>query len=102
MEPAIPDGAAVEVGEAGLVLPGDVLVFERSGQLVAHRVLGWLPRRRSIAYVTRGDSSAAVDEPVLRSRVLGRATCRVSFRERVRATHGFLRYALRRLIEGRE
>jgi signal peptidase I len=58
---------------------GQVILFERAGRLIAHRVL----RAASAAIVTKGDSLDRADAPVRREEFLGRVTRRHRRRKHV-------------------
>ncbi|MEI6150679.1 MAG: hypothetical protein WCS01_16405 [bacterium] len=87
---ALATGEAVEVAASGLSMGaafasgsrlvlkivrwgcGDVVVFERDGRWIAHRVL-WkcpLPNRSGVACVTKGDGVSGVDRPFVRTEEL--------------------------------
>lgn len=74
MAPGIQDGDRIRVVPARFYWPGDVVVFRGAdGRLTAHRLLGYRPGGGGLALVTRGDSCAVHDAPVLLAAVLGRA-----------------------------
>lgn len=107
MAPLIEDGARLEIAARNRYWPGDVIVFRaRDGRLMAHRVLGFLPRVRGLLVVTHGDSMAGPDHPVPLRDVVGRVTggeCRASVRRvplaaRARAVGRFLAVGVRRMI----
>lgn len=57
---------------SGPLVPGDVVVFERKGELVAHRLIRRI-RVTGIDYLmTKGDWMAAEDAPVPPSAVIGK------------------------------
>jgi hypothetical protein len=69
------DGAKIRVERRVAYLPGDVLVFARGdGELISHRLLGFLPGRKGWRVLTRGDNYQQADPPTALSRVLGRIT----------------------------
>jgi hypothetical protein len=94
MEPLLPSGSAVRVRAKRVYLPGDVLVFRTgSGELAAHRVLGWRPA----GLVTKGDHCSIHDAPVAREAIVGAVRVDVPLRERFRAIAALARIALQRL-----
>ena len=52
--------------------PGEVVVFQRDGRLVAHRVVGRTTRQGRLHWITRGDSAERDDAPVSHDDLLGR------------------------------
>jgi hypothetical protein len=107
MAPLLEDGARLEVSARDRYWPGDVIVLRaRDGRLMAHRVLGYLPRAGGLHVVTHGDSMAGPDHPVPLADVVGRVTggeCagrvrRVPWLDRARAVRRFLAVGLRRMI----
>lgn len=94
MEPFLKSGDEVQVRTKRFYLPGDVIVFRtRSGELAAHRVLGWRPA----GVVTKGDHCDLHDAPVRRAEIVGAVEVPVSVAERLRAVAGLLRVVARRL-----
>lgn len=94
MTPVFADGASVEVRARTFYLPGDVVVFRtNSGDLAAHRLLGW--RRRAL--VTKGDGCAIHDAPVPRAQILGAVLVPVPLRDRLRALGQYARIVWARL-----
>jgi hypothetical protein len=55
-------------------LPGDIVLFERAGRLVAHRVVERTICQDEMQWVTRGDSLGSNDPPVSIHELLGRVT----------------------------
>lgn len=69
------DGSQLRVRRRAAYLPGDVLVYARGdGELVSHRLLGFLPGRSGWRVLTRADNQTQADSPAGLSRVLGRVT----------------------------
>lgn len=94
MTPVFASGDAVTVRARRFYLPGDVLVFPtRSGELAAHRMLGW----RRAAFVTKGDHCEVHDPPVARHSVVGAVDVPVRLRDRARALAELGRILVRRL-----
>lgn len=80
MWPMIPGGSLVEVTPGTPKAAGELVAFERAGQVVIHRVL----RIMVEGVVTRGDALDATDGVIARSRVLGTARVLERRRSRVR------------------
>jgi hypothetical protein len=95
MEPVLGDGADVSVTARRIYFPGDVVVYRRrSGELVAHRVLGW----RRAGLVTQGDHCDEHDPPVPPGEIVGAVdTIPVLARHRLRAILQLARIVMRRL-----
>ena len=69
------DGSQLQMRRRAAYLPGDVLVYARGdGELVSHRLLGFLPGRSGWRVLTRADNQTQADSPAGLSRVLGRVT----------------------------
>jgi signal peptidase I len=93
MEPLLRSGAAVTVKAKRWYLPGDVIVFRtHSGDLAAHRVLGWRPA----GCVTKGDHCVLHDAPVARREIVGAVNVPVGLGERLRAVAALARIVLRK------
>ena len=75
MLPTIWPGDVLEVRHQGVaeIQSGDVVLFQRQGQLVAHRVVHRLGRPGGNLLITRGDRQSAADPPTTRKK-LGRVT----------------------------
>jgi signal peptidase I len=58
--------------DASSAKPGDIVLFERAGKLVAHRVVKRILLHDKIHWVTRGDSVEGDDAPVSSHELLGR------------------------------
>ena len=100
MDPAIRHGEGVVVRAVPEteIRFGDVVLFNRSGQLVAHRVVRVQRGGAGRRFVTKGDRLAAFDHPIPGPAVLGRVvrikrlngdlrldTCRGRWSSRLRA-----------------
>ncbi len=72
MCPAIRMGDTLRVKPANSYQLGDVLLFERDGAFVAHRLIAARMTSDGQRYITRGDSLLQDDEPVAPEDVLGR------------------------------
>jgi hypothetical protein len=73
MSPLIKDGAMVQIRRKRVYLPGDILVKRDSlGQLVAHRLVGFYPRKGHLYYVTRADNAATEDAAINSTQIIGR------------------------------
>lgn len=86
MAPAIPEGSAVLVKSCApeSVETGDVIMFDRSGDVITHRVLE--NRRDEAVFITRGDANPAADfEPVAYGSLIGRVQYHVAAAGRVLA-----------------
>jgi len=82
MFPALRPGDLLDVRRDATIQPGDLVVFERHGRLVTHRVIA----SNGTLVVTQGDRLRYPDEPVLSTDVLGRVE-RVIRRGRPARTH---------------
>ncbi len=98
MSPAIKHGDEATVRRSTFYFPGDVIVFRTNRSFVAHRVLGWIPSRRGIGLLTKGDHCERHDGVIDRSRVLGRLDAHVAPADRLRALFAFMAVTLRRLL----
>ena len=76
MLPTIWPGDVLEVRHQGVaeIQSGDVVLFQRQGQLVAHRVVHRLGRPGGNLLITRGDRQSAADPPMTKEEILGRVT----------------------------
>lgn len=75
MMPLIKNGALVEVCKQDLYWPGDILVKRcLNGQLIAHRLIGYYPRRGKLYLVTRADNAAKADASIESSQIIGRVS----------------------------
>jgi hypothetical protein len=94
MAPLLRSGEPVNVRARRVYLPGDVLVFRtKSGDLAAHRLLGWRPA----GLITKGDHCDVHDAPVRASDVIGAVTLRIGAIDRVRAVLALVRIGMRRV-----
>lgn len=75
MQPLIKDGALICVRKQSFYWPGDILVKRGfDGQLMAHRLIGFFPRKGRLYFVSRADSAANADVPVTGSQIIGRVS----------------------------
>ena len=76
MLPAVWPGDVLEVHRESTaeVLPGQLVLFERGGRLVAHRAVEKVRREGQTLLVTRGDRLEQTDPPVSPEELLGRVT----------------------------
>jgi signal peptidase len=76
MLPTIWPGDVLEVRHQGVaeIQSGDVVLFQRQGQLVAHRVVQRLGGPGGNLLITRGDRQSAADPPITKEELLGRVT----------------------------
>lgn len=106
---ALPCGSEVRVRKQSVYWPGDIVLFARGdGQLVSHRMLGYLPGRTGWLVLTQADAESHPDPVIPASRVLGAVEAingqpaRCSLRWRVRSlarfVSGTLLWARHRLI----
>jgi hypothetical protein len=98
MEPTIPRGTRLRVAEAGRPVPGDVILFQATSQLVTHRVLARLPGPGGTFLVHAGDAGTGTPALVRESRVIGRVQSRrrhIPVATRVRAAGYAIARALR-------
>jgi signal peptidase I len=74
MWPSVPAGSLVAVEEIppGGIRLGDVIVWQRGGQVVAHRVVQRVRKNSTILLVTKGDNNASADQKLEQSALLGR------------------------------
>lgn len=76
MSPYIKEGDVVLVQHASRRFRvGDVVVFKRGEELVAHRVISVRGRGKDTIYSTKGDNLRSFDAPVPQSSVLGVVIC---------------------------
>jgi signal peptidase I len=54
------------------VLPGNIVLFSRNGQLIVHRVISVRDRPKNPGVVTQGDSLACPDSPITGAELLGK------------------------------
>jgi hypothetical protein len=72
MQPAIPDGASLEVRPVAFdeLRIGDIVVFHYGGDVFCHRLIKKIGRR----CILKGDTLLYADPPVLRDQIIGRVT----------------------------
>lgn len=70
MQPAIPDGASVEVRPVAFdeLAPGDIVVYHYAGEVFCHRLL----KKAGRLCILKGDTLLAADPPVVWEQVIGR------------------------------
>ena len=85
MAPRLEDGTTVAVAPARWYWPGDMLACFSAERIVAHRVIGYRPRKGQLLVLTQADKADAPDSPLPLERVLGRLSAPVSFGDRVSA-----------------
>lgn len=75
MGEALPGGSEAYIRAKNIYWPGDIVVYTRgNGQLVSHRMLGYLPGRHGWLAMARADDAAAADPVVPTSRIVGQVT----------------------------
>ena len=76
MLPSIWPGDILEVHRQSVaeIVPGDVVLRERNGAFLAHRVVEKVDWPERTLLITRGDASPAPDLPVTPEQLLGRVT----------------------------
>ena len=76
MLPSIWPGDVLEVHRQALseISPGDVVLCERQGGFLAHRVVGKVAGPKGTLLITRGDALRAPDEPVSTEELVGGVT----------------------------
>ena len=76
MWPTILPGDLVEVRRVSTigVKLGDIVIWERSGELIAHRVVGKVRENWDLLLITKGDNSARADQRLSPRAVLARVT----------------------------
>lgn len=72
MFPYLQDNELVKVEPVGAEQPrkGDIVVFERNGQLIAHRLI----KKKDNHYITKGDFCLKRDEPFSSDLLIGQIT----------------------------
>jgi len=76
MLPSLWPGDILEVHRQSVaeVSPGDIVLFERDGHVLAHRVVGKLGGPERTLLITRGDRLSRPDSPVSPEELLGHVT----------------------------
>ena len=106
MSPLIKDGAMVQIRRKRGYLPGDILIKRDSlGQLVAHRLVGFYPRKRYLYYVTRADNAATEDAAINSTQIIGRisggqcekSAISIPIADRIKAMRHFSSFTVKRL-----
>ncbi len=72
MQPAIPDGASLEVRPVVFdeLKIGDIVVFHYAGDVFCHRLIKKTGRR----CILKGDTLLYADPPILRDQIIGKVT----------------------------
>lgn len=80
----------------GEIVPGDVVVFERSGTLCVHRVLSWNPAASAPvsggALLTKGDATADADAPVFADEFRGKVEFVYRRNREIQIARGWRKY----------
>jgi len=81
MQPAIPDGAYLEVHPVAFdeLRIGDIVVFHYAGEVFCHRLIKKVGRR----CILKGDTLLAADPPVVWDQVIGRVTTLIDHNARL-------------------
>jgi SOS-response transcriptional repressor LexA len=74
MFPSIWTGDRITISPQKDVTIGDVIVFNRGGQIVAHKLVRVFEKESIRYYQTRGDSSFRLDQPITAGEILGKVT----------------------------
>ena len=82
----------VQSHDAAEAAPGDIVLFQRAGRLVAHRVVKRTISQQDIQWLTRGDTMGCSDAPISRGQLLGRVAA---------IERGSRRFTPRRSVAGR-
>ena len=75
MYPAIKPGSIIYIQPAGMGIepvPGDIIAWKRDSGLVVHRLVRILEKENKTFFITRGDSSASEDQPVIKDQIAGK------------------------------
>jgi signal peptidase I len=75
MFPAIKPGSLLVIEpleKKGKPVPGEIVAIKRESGIVVHRVVKWVMKDGKEYFVTRGDSNAMADNPVLIEKIAGR------------------------------
>jgi signal peptidase I len=87
MFPFISTGDRITISPPKDLTIGDIIVFNRGGQMVAHKLVKVFEKNGTRYYLTRGDSSLRLDQPITAGEILGKVTgierARLSFARRV-------------------
>jgi hypothetical protein len=87
MFPFISTGDRITISPPKDLTIGDIIVFNRGGQMVAHKLVRVFEKDGIRYYRTRGYSSFRLDQPVTAGEILGKVTgierARLSFARRV-------------------
>ena len=75
MYPAIKPGSIIYIQPASNGIepvPGDIIAWKRDSGLVVHRLVRILEKENKTFFITRGDSSASEDQPVIKDQIAGK------------------------------
>jgi signal peptidase I len=63
MAPTLVDGMTIQVYKIApaVVLPADIILYNRAGQMVVHRVIGITNKDGKAVFLTKGDNQAYID-----------------------------------------
>jgi signal peptidase I len=87
MFPFISTGDRITISPPKDLNTGDIIVFNRGGQMVAHKLVKVFEKDGTRYYRTRGDSSFRLDQPITAGQIIGKVVrierARLSFARRV-------------------
>ena len=72
MSPFIKAGSVLTVKKVEKILVGDVVVYRRKGEFIAHRVIKKTHDGGEVFLVTKGDNLFYKDEPIEEDQILGK------------------------------
>ncbi len=78
------DKGIVQKCNACNILPGDIIVFKKNNQLIAHRLIRIEAKARETLYICRGDQNGFEDKPVRENEIVGKL---ISFERNGRTTN---------------
>ena len=75
MKPVIMDLDQFQIKRRSFYLPGDIVTFHNlDGQMVCHRLLGWVRYRGAGQAITQADNGATNDGLLMLDRIIGRVS----------------------------
>jgi signal peptidase I len=87
MFPSLWTGDRITISPQKDVNTGDIIVFDRRDQMVAHKLVRVFEKEGIRYYQTRGDSSFRLDQPITAREILGKVTrierAKLSFARRI-------------------